>query len=206
MGRHNVVGHLDHDQSATGTPIFSFHEFEASHIANKIRVRESRSRHLHIAVEKILLAVVAVRERVYAMENENDVLKQVQNGRGIGHGQQSDRPVSLTVEMLIAGVERRREERAFAPLEGLLFASIAPDRCRAAAADDKNHFLKQVLLRFEWFPRRYLADIAIVNSLGALQIEIHTSTAHARPRTQLYFTNILDMERSNCRNSLSVQK
>src|SRR5262249_56725340 len=55
MGRHNVVGHLDHDQSATGAPIFSFHEFEASHIANKIRVRESRGRHLHIAVEKILL-------------------------------------------------------------------------------------------------------------------------------------------------------
>src|SRR5262252_1925986 len=149
MGRHNVVGHLYHDQSAAGTPVFSFYEFEASHIANKIRVRESRSRHLHIAVEKILLAVIAVRERVVALENEIDVVKKVQNGRGIGHGQQSDRPVSLAIEMLIAGVERRRKERAFAPLEGLLFASIAPDRCRAAAADDKNHFLEQVLLRFK---------------------------------------------------------
>src|SRR5215510_1840069 len=80
MGRHNVVGHLNHDQSATGAPIFSFYEFEASHIANKIRVRESCGRHLHIAVEKILLAVVAVDERIIALENEIDVVKEVQTG------------------------------------------------------------------------------------------------------------------------------
>src|SRR4030095_4875002 len=103
--------------------------------------------------------------------------------------------------MLIAGVERRRKERAFAPLEGLLLASIAPDRCRAAAADDKNHFLEHVLLHFKRFPRRYLADITIVDAFGAFQIEIHPSTAHARPRMKLYFTDILDVERSNCRNS-----
>src|SRR5262249_23951039 len=159
-----------------------------------------------IAVEKIFLAIVAVDERIIALESEIDVVKEVQNGRRIGHGQQSHRLVSLAIEMLIAGVERRRKERALSPLEGLLPASIVPDRCRAPAADDKDHFLEQVLLRFQRFSRRDLTDIAIVNAFGAFQIEIHASTAHARPRMQLYLTNILDMERSNCRNSLSVQK
>src|SRR5882724_3977953 len=81
--------------------------------------------------------------------------------------------------MLVAGVEWRRREGALAPLEGLLLASIAPDGGRAAAADDKNHFLEHVLLRFKRLSRRNLTDIAIVDAFGSFQIEIHAPTSHA---------------------------
>ena len=75
VSRHNVISHLDHDQSAARAAVFSFHKLEAAHIANKIRVRESLSRDFYAAVEKILLAVVAVGKRIVTLEDKIDVVK-----------------------------------------------------------------------------------------------------------------------------------
>src|SRR5439155_12352154 len=126
-----------------------FDKFEALHVADEIGIRKSLGRNFCVAAEKVFLAGIPVGERIITFEDEVDVVKEIKNSRRIGHGQEPHRFVSLAIEVLIPGIERRRKKRPLAPLEGLLFTSVAPNRRRAPAVNDKNHFLEHVLLWFE---------------------------------------------------------
>src|ERR671922_548164 len=182
MCRHDVIGHLDHEHPAAGAPLFSFRQLITSHVANEVRIMKPFARNLCLATKKVLFARVAVGKAIVAVKDEIYIMVEIQYRRRISHRQESDRPVALAIKMLVPSVERRREERAFAPLESLLFASLLPHRRRSTAADDEHQLLEHMLLWLKRFAWGNLADITIVDSFRAFQVEIHPAAADAGPR------------------------
>ena len=80
------------------------------------------------------------------------------------------------------GVERRREQTPFVPLEHFLVAVIVPDLGGALAVENANHFFVQMALRIERAAGRNLTDIATGDSLHAMQLNECCLAAHARVR------------------------
>ena len=130
-----------------GAPLFMVSKLEAAHVANKIRVPETLSEHRAFAAEVVLAAVVPVSEMVVAVENEVEVMEKVENRRCIGHGHEAHRLISLSIEMLMPGIERRREKGPLLPFERLLPGAFLPHRRRPVSADHENQLLKKMFLR-----------------------------------------------------------
>src|SRR2546426_9216224 len=163
MCRHDVVGHLDHQHPAAGAALFSFRQLVTAHVANKVRIVKPFSGDLCPATKKILFAGVAVSETIVAVKDEVDIMIEIQHRRRIGHCQKPHWFVALPVEVLIPSVEGRREERAFAPLEGSFLAVLLPDSRRAAPTDDIDQLFEHMLLRFYKFAGCDFADVAIID-------------------------------------------
>ena len=89
--------------------------------------------------------------------------------------------------MLVPAVERDREDRARLPLEGDARAGIVPDRGRAAAGEDHDHLLEQMMARLQLLAGRDLADVAVVGGARGLVVDEHAlgGVAAARPGLQL---------------------
>src|SRR5258706_14138079 len=96
--------------------------------------------------------------------------------------------------MLIPGVERRREKRAFAPFEGLFFAAVLPDGRRAVATDDINQLLEHMLLRDQRFARGDLSDVTVGDTIRAIEIEINATRADPMPWMKVDTIEVIDMK------------
>ncbi len=68
-----------------------------------------QSQSLSSSAKIVAFAVVSIGERVIAIEDEIQIMKEVHNRWSRGHCEQTRRFVSLAVEMLIPSVQRRRK-------------------------------------------------------------------------------------------------
>src|SRR6266850_4358745 len=98
-------------------------------------------------------------------------MKQVHHERGAGDGKKSDRGVSLTIEVLVLCVQRNREQASRMPLEGLLLAILLPDGSGSMSVQNIDHLFIKMFLRFQLCSRRDFADIAVVGSARAFEID-----------------------------------
>src|SRR5205085_11123820 len=89
------------------------------------------------------------------------------------------------VEVLLEAMEGDREDRASFPFEGDARRGIVPHCGRAAAGEDQDHLLEQMVLRFELLAGRNRADVAVVRSARSLVIDEHASGPGAAPRPGL---------------------
>ena len=62
---------------------------------------------LYLATEIIVLSAVTIFENKVTIKNKIRVMEQVHDCGGIGHAQEPNRLISLPVEVLIPGVQRR---------------------------------------------------------------------------------------------------
>ena len=101
--------------------------------------------------------------------------------------------------MLVRAVQRNGEDRACLPFEGDAGAGVVPHRGRAAAAQDQEHLLVEVMHRFELLAGRDLADIAVVGKPRRLVIDVHAlgARAAARPRLQFDRAQVLHVVRAD---------
>jgi hypothetical protein len=135
--------------------------------------------------EEIRLAVETVLEIVRHIEDEIRIVVEVHHRRTVGHRDVARGLGSRTVEMLMEAIERDREHRARLPFEADALALAVPDRGRTTSFQHQHHLLEQLALGRERFPRRNLADIAIVRSARGFVIDIDTAPAAPRPGLQL---------------------
>ncbi len=56
--------------------------------------------------------------------------------------------VALSIEELVVGVERNREETSRVPFEGVLFTVLLPDRSCPMSVENVDHLLVKMLLLF----------------------------------------------------------
>ena len=97
--------------------------------------------------------------------------------------------------MLVPAIERDGEDRAGLPLEGDARAGIVPHRGRAAAVEDHDHLLVEMMLRRELLPRRDLADVAVVGIARVLVVDDDAFGVAPRPRLQIDGAQIWDVLR-----------
>ena len=77
---------------------------------------------------------------------------------------------------------------------------------RAAAADNVHETFEQVPLRLEQLAGRNFADIAIVDTLRALEIEIYPPPTDARPWVKFDCVDIFHMKAAHRRNRFFFEK
>src|ERR1035437_4157572 len=105
--------------------------------------------------------------------------------------------------MLMPHVQRRREEAARTPFEGLLALLVQPDGGGAAAADHVDELLKEMALRRGALARGDLADIRIVDAAGAFQIDEDAVHALSGPRLHRNRVEVFDEEATDARQALA---
>ena len=120
-------------------------------VGHEVRLAHGEAAHgigleIVLDLEVIVLARIAIGEVERAFEDESRVVIEVHDiGRG-GAADQHRRRIRRVDEAMI-GVERNGEERTARPFEGLLLRlALAPDFGRAAAFDDIDLLLVEVML------------------------------------------------------------
>ena len=129
--------------------------------------------HFGISIEPVI-------EAEWVSQHKIEIAERIDRRRCRGHGEQTRRLGAAAVEVLPPGIERRREQAAFAPLEADLLVFIVPDRGGAVALDDVDHLLKQHPLRMQALAGRDLAQIGVVDVAGADQIEVGAAAGRKR--------------------------
>ena len=104
---------------------------------------------------------------VRVVEHEIDVVIQVHDVRQVGAKEQAHRLLAGGVELLVPGVKGDRQQRALAPLDGVLGLALLPDGGGALAAHDVHHGVVHVALGLQRARRRDLDDLQAVVFLVA---------------------------------------
>ena len=130
-------------------------------------------------------------------EDEVGVAVEVEHGRQVGRGDEPGGLAAGTVEVLVVGVERDREDRAGAPLERHLGAGVVPHAGGPVAGQRQHHLLEELPLGRERPARRDLADVAVVGGAGGLVVDVHPVPAAALPRPQLHGAQVGDVVRGD---------
>src|SRR4029077_10813415 len=100
-----------------------------------------------LAAEITLFTGEPVRKRVRVVQHKVFGAKQIENQRRRGDGQQPGLAISLTVEMMIPGVQRDREKAPRLPFEALLWTAALPNRGCAATVKNVDQRLEHMSLR-----------------------------------------------------------
>src|SRR5437879_1134834 len=79
-------------------------------------------------------------------KNKIAVAKSIDHRRRVGQRQKPGGCITLSIEVLMPRVERRREQASLLPFEGLLFCPVVPNRGRAAAFDAIAHLFNHALI------------------------------------------------------------
>src|SRR5262245_29968656 len=96
--------------------------------------------------------------------------------------------------MLIAGVERNREETAGLPLEALLRPGGMPNRRGAAAVEHIVERFVDMPLRMETLARRNADHVGVVLITGAVKHDVNAMAAHSIPPLEWNRIEILDTQ------------
>src|SRR5437773_3456568 len=135
--------------------------------------------------EVILAAVEALREGVVVIEDEIGVPEHVDEERRVGDGHQTHR-ILAGVDVAVPGIERRRKDGAFFPLESEHVARIAlPDLRPSFSGKDERLFFEDVALWIGLASRRDLGDPGVDRPRGAFQENVGAERAYALPRLEL---------------------
>ncbi len=184
MRAHDVAGEIEIDMSAAGTAFVPYLKRHVRRVGDEVH-RHLEPPDLPFAAEIVFLfRRKAVGKNEIVVENEIEIVKQVHHERRAGYGKKPDRGVSLPVEVLVLCVQRNREQAARMPLEGLLLAISLPHGSGAMSLENIDHLFIKMLLRFQLCSRRDFADIAVVGSAGAFEIDKCPQAAFIDPRAQ----------------------
>src|SRR5215510_5983124 len=197
MSGHRSVGHLQHHVFPSPTTLFPIFKFEIASVGDKISVPHPTRIGLALAAEVFGLAVETIREITRCVENEVGIVKEVEDDRHAVDGEKSRRLVTLTVEVLVRGVERQSEQTPVLPLKGLLRACVVPNSRRAASFENKYQVFIKMLLGVCVFARSYFQDIRTGCSLRAFHIDEGPFSSGSIPRLQFNLLQILDKKGLN---------
>src|ERR1041385_3132911 len=151
------------------------------------------SARLEVAAEEIALAAEAVGEIERRVEDELGKLEDVDDQRRVIDRDEAHRLGGRAVEVLVRGVERRREQAAGLPFDRDL-PFLAPELCRAAPFEDQNLLFVQMAHRLEVFSRRDLARHRADEALRAFEMAIGRRAAHALPMRERQRAQVRDAE------------
>ncbi len=132
-----------------------------------------------------------------AVEHELDILEQVDHRRRVGDGDKAGGLAAGAVEMLMAAIERDREQRTRFPFEGDAGAGIVPHHGRAAPVEHQDHLFEQLALRRQCAAGRDFTHVAVIRRARGIVIDEHAAAAAARPRLELDRAQILHVERAD---------
>src|SRR5439155_27054522 len=132
----------------------------------------------------VLLAVIAILETVWAVEDKVLVAINIERERRVGHGKKAH-GLARAVEQAMRGVQRRRKKAPFVPFEHFLVTMVVPQLRRALTVQDTNDFFVQMPFRLERVARRNLADVPAGDPLHAVQLNKCGLAAQARMRPHL---------------------
>src|SRR5262249_28067042 len=127
------------------------------------------------------LRALTLRELIGVLEDEALVVEQVEyHAEVIGGGEA--RPLAATrVEMLVAGIERQREQALRSPFEAVLAAVAGLDRGAAVAGQNVDDLLEQVALRLALGTRREVEHEDRDEVAAPLEVDDAAFDPEARP-------------------------
>src|SRR2546429_8781165 len=193
---HDVAGKVEVDMSSANAAFIPYFERHVPCVRHEVH-RHLESPHLSLAAEIVFLfRRKAIGKNEIVVENEIEIVKQVHHERRAGYGKKPDRGVSLPVEVLVLCVQRNREQASRMPLEGLLLAVSLPYRSGSMTVENINHLFVKMFLRFQLCSRRDFADITVVGSARALEIDKCPHAAFIIPGRNFHFTQVLDKKPS----------
>src|SRR5262249_36114326 len=94
------------------------------------------------------------------------------------------------VEVLVAGIERQREQALRSPLEAVLAAVAGLDRGAAIAGEDVHNLLEQVALRLALGARRWVEHEDRDEVAAPLEVDDAAFDPEARPPLRRYLDEI----------------
>ncbi len=187
---HRALGHVEADVSAARAALLGGDERQVHRVRHEIGLQQ-QALLLALVGEVVGLAGEARLEVVRRVEDEVDVFVEVDHRGGVRHGDEARGLGARTVEVLMPGVQRNREQRAGLPFEGDLLARVVPHGGGAAAFENEDHFLEELTLGRELLARRDLADVAIVRRARGFVVDVDALAVAARPVLQLYRAQVL---------------
>src|SRR5438132_13882377 len=137
-------------------------------------------------------------------KNKIAVAKSIDHRRRVGQRQKPGGCTTLSIEVLMPGVERRREQASLLPFEGLLFCPVVPNRGRATAFDDIDQLFKQVALAVALASGRDLANVSAAGAARADPIDERAENARARPRRHRNGVQVFHAVTAHDRNLLKL--
>ena len=127
----------------------------------------------------------ALREPERVGEDEVGVVKQVHHHRQVVRRREPDRFKAAAVEVLVARVQRQREQALRPPLEGMGGALVGLDRGSAVARQHVHHLLEEVLLGLGLAARRDVQHEHRDEVAAPLEVDDGAARAEPRPRRGL---------------------
>ncbi len=144
------------------------------------------------AAEISFFAAEAIGKAEGIVENKIQIAKPVDHHRCICKRDESRRLISLNVEVLAPGVERRREHAALLPFEGLLSAAFRPNAGRAAPLDHIDQLFEEIALRQRLPLRRDFTYVTVAATPCADHIDKRAGSSLTFPRLDRHGRQIID--------------
>src|SRR5438067_8432680 len=149
MGVHDALGEDEHHVGAAGAALLPGFQLEAGEIGDEVRlphVAAGPHRDELAFAAEVFCRALALGKLRRVCEHERLVVEQVEHEREIGRGSQARALAAAQVEMLVAGVERQREQTLRSPFEAVLAPVVCFDRRVAVPGQDVDDLFKEVLL------------------------------------------------------------
>src|SRR5437764_608071 len=122
-------------------------------------------------LEIVVFTIETLPEGVRVVEDEVQILVGIDDAWRGGHRDVAGWFTAGQVVELVPGVGRYREIAVGVPLERALLLLVEPDSGRALALQDVDDLVVDVLDRCQRSHGRYLADVRIVEALGAVEVD-----------------------------------
>src|SRR5215475_6015017 len=162
-----------------------FQQTETGNVCNEIGIPCSMTLNFFsFPAEVTILAAKSIRENKSVIENKTEIAKSIDHDGSVRQHDESRWLITLCIEMLTPGIERRRKHAALLPFKSLLSASFLPNRGGAAPFYNINELFKEVALGQSLIFRRNFTDISITTPPCTQHVDKSPRGAFAFPGTQ----------------------
>src|SRR5713226_405081 len=186
---HRVLRKLEANVGAVGSPLLPVFEAKAEDVRDEVALADPAGPLAH-SVEIVGVRSVAVAEVEGALKNEIEISKEVQNERSVGDGKQA-RGLSVG-EVLVGGVERRREETSILPLEHVACAPAVPDPGRPSSSEHQHDLFVEMPLWKRLLSGSDLQRISIAGPPRAVEVDERATRSEPRPLFERQAMEVLD--------------
>ena len=201
---HVVLAHAQAHVDAASATLLPAVERHIGRVGDEIRVPDPLVVE-RATVEVVLVAGVAGVEHRRAVEHEVLVPEQPHHRRRVRRGDVPHLLATRTVEVLVPGIERHREQRACAPLERLLVVVVGPYRGRATAFHDVEADLVHVMFRLRLAAGVDVHHVHVVPQVRIVDPHDRALAALALPRSDFDLPHVGDVVGLVNEDSLFVQ-
>src|SRR5262249_6685772 len=125
--------------------------------------------------------------------------------RQVGHRNESRRSAAA-IDVLAPDIERRREQRAFAPAKASFAPALVPDERLSFAVENVKDFFEQIALRSCTAAGGDFTDIRRIGSFRPLHGDVRAANAEAFPVAEGNLTEIGHGVAGVNRNSLRLDE